>query len=161
MTGDCIIREAGFADSQALFDAHQDSVQNLCVGAYSAAQLAVWFEGRSPEIYRPAIEAHQIWLAVRHGRVLGFVGFAPGEVTLLFVRKEAAGLGLGKRLFALGLAKAASGFSGPLTVIATQNSQRFYQDQGFLPVEEETFIRGEAEIQFQVVKMQRFMAVTS
>ena len=89
MASDFLIREAGLVDAQVLFDAHQDSVQNLCVGVYSEAQLAVWFEGRSPEIYRPAIEAHQIWLVERNGRVLGFVGFCPGEVTLLFVRKEA------------------------------------------------------------------------
>ena len=122
MGSDFIIRKAVLADSQTLFKAHQDSVQNLCSGAYSEAQIAVWFEGSSPEIYRPAIEAHEIWLAERSGRVLGFVGFAPRQVTLLFVRKESAGLGLGKRLFALGLETAESGSTEPLTVVATQNS---------------------------------------
>jgi GNAT superfamily N-acetyltransferase len=161
MANDLIIREAGMADAQALFEAHQDSVQNLCAGAYSEEQLAVWFEDRSPEIYRPAIEAHQIWLAEQSGRVLGFVGFAPGEVTLLFVRKEAAGLGLGTRLFAFGLAKAESGFSGPLTVVATQNSQRFYQSHGFAPVERDALVRGKAQIQIKVVKMQRVLAAVS
>jgi len=155
MVSDLLIREAELADAEALFETHQDSVQNLCAGAYSEAHLAVWFDGRSPEIYRPAIEAHQIWLAEQHGRVLGFVGFVPGEVTILFVRKEAAGLGLGKHLFALGVAKAESGFPGPLTVVATQNSQRFYQAHGFLPVEEQTFVRGNPELHFKVVRMQR------
>ena len=148
-------REAGLADAEALFEAHQDSVRNLCIGAYSEAQLAVWFEGRSPEIYRPALEAHQIWLVEQSGRIAGFVGFSPGEVTHLFVRKEAAGQGLGKQLFALGLAMAEAGFSGPLTVVALQSSQRFYQDFGFVPVEEDTFVRGEPEIHFKVVKMLR------
>ena len=160
MRSDFNIREASMADAQALYEAHQDSVHNLCVGAYTEEQLAVWFEDRSPEIYRPAMEAHQIWLAEQSGRVLGFVGFALGEVTLLFVRKEAAGLGLGKQLFALGLAKAESGFTGPLTVVATQNSQRFYQSHGFQPVGEEALVRGKAEIQIRVVKMQRVMAGT-
>lgn len=158
MVTDLVIREAELADSEALYEAHKDSVQNLCAGAYSEAHLAVWFEGRSPEIYRPAIEAHQIWLAEQHGRILGFVGFAPGEVTVLFVRKEAAGLGIGKHLFALGAAKAESGFPGPLTVVATQNSQLFYQARGFLPVEEQTFVRGNPEMHFKVVKMQRVSA---
>jgi putative acetyltransferase len=161
MTSDFSIREAGMADAEALFEAHQDSVDSLCAGAYSEAQLAVWFEGRSPEIYRPAIEAHQIWLAEQSGRVLGFVGYAVGEVTLLFVRKEAAGVGLGKRLFALGLQKAESGFTGPLTVVATQNSQRFYQSHGFVPIEEEALVRGKAEIQIKVVKMQRALVASS
>src|SRR5450830_1469648 len=158
MIRDLTIREAGITDLQTLFEAHLDSVQNLCGGAYSPQQLAVWFEGRSPEIYRPAIEAHQIWLAERQGRVLGFVGFVPGEVTLLFVRKEVSGLGLGKHLFKLGLAKAEAGFTGPLTVVATQNSQPFYQSHGFLPVEELALVRGKAEVKIKVVRMQRVLA---
>jgi len=161
MASDILIREARLVDAEALFEAHQDSVSKLCAGAYSEVQLATWFEDRSPDIYWPAIEARQIWLAEQNGRVLGFVGFAPGEVTLLFVRQEAAGRGLGKRLFAFGVAKAESGFKGPLTVVATQNSQRFYQGHGFLPVEEETFVRGKAEIQFKVIKMQRGVAAES
>lgn len=155
MGSDFIIREASMADAQALYEAHQDSVLNLCVGAYTEEQLAVWFEDRSPEMYRPAIEAQQIWLAEQSGRVLGFVGFALGEVTLLFVRREAAGLGLGKQLFALGVAKAESGSNGPLTVVATQNSQQFYQSQGFRPVGEEALVRGKEKILVRVVKMQR------
>jgi len=158
MIRDLTVREAGITDLQALFEAHLDSVKNLCAGAYSQQQLAVWFEGRSPEIYRPAIEAHQIWLAERQGRVLGFVGFVPGEVTLLFVRKEASGLGLGKHLFKLGLAKAESGFTGSLTVVATQNSQPFYQNHGFLPVEDLALVRGKAEIKIKVVRMERVLA---
>lgn len=161
MASDFIIREAGMADAQALFEAHQDSVQNLCAGTYSEAQLAVWFEDRSPEIYRPDIEAKLIWLVERSSRVLGFVGFAPGEVKLLFVRKEAAGLGLGKRLFSLGLQRAESGFSGPLTVVATHNSRSFYEKHGFVPVGKDDLVRGKAEIRIQVVKMQRVLAAAS
>ncbi len=155
MFNDIVVREAEFADAQALYDAHQDSVLNLCAGAYSKEQMSVWFSGRSPEMYRPALEARQILLAERGGRVIGFVGFVPGEVTLLFVRHEAVGLGLGKHLFTLGSMKAESGFAGPLTVVATINAQAFYQGQGFVPVEEDTFVRGVPEIHFSVIKMQR------
>jgi GNAT superfamily N-acetyltransferase len=155
MLHDMVIREAQLTDAKALFDAHQDSVLNLCSGAYSEEQMNAWFLGRSPEIYRPALEARQIWLAERGDRVMGFVGFAPGEVTLLLVRQEAVGLGLGKHLFALGTEKATSGFAGPLTVVATMNSWTFYQSQGFVPVAEESFVRGEPEMHFSVVRMQR------
>jgi len=155
MFNDIGIREAEFADAEALFEAHQDSVLNMCAGDYTEEQMNVWFSGRSPEIYWPALEARQIWLAEKGNRVIGFVGFEPGEVTLLFVRQEAVGLGLGKHLFALGAKKAESGFIGPLTVVATKNARQFYQAQGFVPVEEETFVRGDPEIHFSVVKMQR------
>jgi GNAT superfamily N-acetyltransferase len=155
MVSELVIREAQLADASALFEAHQDSVLNLCTGAYSQEQMNAWFSGRSPEIYQPALEARQIWLAERPDQVMGFVGFAPGEVTLLFVRQAAAGLGLGKRLFALGMLKAASAFAGPLTVVATLNSWKFYQHQGFVPLAEESFARGQPEVHFPVVRMQR------
>ena len=158
MSEDIIFREAVLADAQALFEAHQDSVQNLCSEAYTETQLALWFEDRTPHIYRPAIEARQLWLAESGSRVLGFVGFVPGEVTVLFVRKEAAGAGLGSRLFTLGLERASSGYVGPLSVVATMNSQPFYRKHGFFPIEEDALVRGKAGIQIKVVKMQRLLA---
>jgi GNAT superfamily N-acetyltransferase len=155
MLNDFVVRQAQLADADALFEAHQDSVLNLCTGAYSPEQMNAWFSGRSAEMYRPALEARKIWLAEQSNRVMGFVGFAPGEVTLLFVRQAAAGLGLGKQLFALGARKAGSDFAGPLTVVATMNSWKFYQSQGFVPVAEESCVRGEPEIHFPVIRMQR------
>ena len=118
------LRRAIMADAQALFDVHRDAVQTQCAAAYSEAQLRAWFEGRRPDMYRPAIEAGHVWLAECRERVLGFVGFVAGEVTLLFVRHDAAGAGLGRRLFAFGVAQAQAGFDGPLTVVATLNSAR-------------------------------------
>ncbi len=149
------LREAKLSDAQALFEAHVDSVQNLCTGAYSEEQLAVWFEDRSPEIYRTAIETGQIWLAEQDGSVLGFVGFQAGEITLLFVRRRASGLGIGERLFRLGMQKAESGFGGPLTVVATENSRSFYQKFGFVPVCRDFFVRGKQDVHIDVVVMRR------
>lgn len=155
MPGELVVREARLADAPALFETHCDSVRTLCAGAYTTAQLAVWFEGRSAEIYRAAIQAGRIWLAERGGVVLGFVGFVPGEVTLLFVRGEAAGVGLGKRLFALGVAKAAANWEGPLTVVATRNALPFYAAQGFTAVAVNSVVRGQTEVHFEVIEMQR------
>ena len=76
------------ADAEALFDAHQDSVHQLCAPAYAPAQSLVWFDG-------------------------------------------------------------------PLTVVATRNSQRFYEARGFVAVEENSFVRGESKLHFAVVKVQR------
>ena len=149
------LRRAIMADAQALFDVHRDAVQTQCAAAYSQAQLRAWFEGRRPDMYRPAIEAGHVWLAECRERVLGFVGFVAGEVTLLFVRHDAAGAGLGRRLFAFGVAQAQAGFDGPLTVVATLNSQPFYAAHGFAAVEPLTFLRGQPELHIEVVRMQR------
>lgn len=159
--GSPVIRQAVMGDAEAIFDAHRDSVLNLCAGAYTEAQLRVWFEGRSPTIYQAALEAGRIWLAESAasaetaGRVLGFVGAVPGEVTLLFVRPEAAGHGLGARLLALGVSSARAGFDGALTVVATSNSRRFYERHGFAFVEPQFFVRGALDTRFEVLKMQQ------
>ena len=149
------LRVATPADSEALFAVHRDSVQHLCAPAYPPAQLQVWFEGRSAAMYRPAIDAGRIWLAECNGGVLGFVGFVPGEVTLLFVRAQASGSGLGRRLLGLGIEKAQAGFEGPLKVVATRNSQRFYAAHGFVAVADHTIVRGDPALHFAVVEMQR------
>lgn len=149
------LRTATLADAPALFDAHQDSVLNLCAAAYTPQQMQTWFEGRTAEIHRPFIEAGQILLAERQGRVLGFAGFVPGEMTLLFVRPEAAGTGLGSLLCREALARAAVGHDGPLTVVATRNAQGFYERHGFVAVGESFFTRGEAALRYEVVTMQR------
>ena len=115
-------RHAKLGDAVALFEAQQDAVLGQCQGAYSQAQIERWFEGRTHEIHHAAIRARQILLAEIQGRVVGFVGFIPGEVTLLFVRTRFAGSGLGSRLFAKAIERAAVGHEGPLTVVATKNS---------------------------------------
>ncbi|GAA0760849.1 GNAT family N-acetyltransferase [Ideonella azotifigens] len=149
------IRPATLADSQAVFEAHQDSVLTLCAGAYTPLQMQTWFEGRTHQVHWPAIQAGQILVAEREGRVLGFAGFVPGEVTLLFVRPEAAGSGLGGQLFRLAMAQAEIGHDGPLTVVATRNSQGFYERHGFVAKEASFFVRGAAELRYEVVNMQR------
>jgi GNAT superfamily N-acetyltransferase len=149
------IRAAVLEDSQAIFDAHQDSVLQLCTGSYTPAQLDTWFEGRTHDVHHPAIRAGQVLVAECEGRVLGFAGFVPGEVTLLFVRAGAAGSGLGSRLFALAIERARVGHEGPLTVVATANSRRFYEKHGFTVIEESFFVRGASEMRFEVFKMSR------
>ncbi len=57
-------------------------------------------------------------------RVLGFVGAEPLEVSLLFVRPEAA---------------------GPLKLVATRNSQAFYERLGFVPMQRCETLRGRAQ----------------
>lgn len=155
-TADITLRQAQAADAPALFDAHQDSVLNQAVTAYDAPQLQAWFEGRSPAIYEPALSEGRIWLAERAGRVLGFVGIEPLEVSLLFVRAEAAGSGLGRRLLALGMAQARRTGAGPLKLVATLNSQAFYERHGFVPTERCETLRGSAQsIRIELIRMRQ------
>ncbi|MBT9504926.1 MAG: GNAT family N-acetyltransferase [Burkholderiaceae bacterium] len=117
--------------------------------------MATWFTGRSEEMYLPALQAGQLWVADADGHIIGFVGAQAGEVTLLFVAPEAAGRSIGSRLFEFGLLRASEGSQGPLTVVATRNSVSFYRRFGFNEVEELSFVRGEPPLHYPVVKMVR------
>lgn len=112
-SGAITLRPAVLADAPAVYDAHRDSVLHLCAEAYTPAQMAAWFEGRSAAIHHPGIEAGRMTLAERDGRVLGFCAAVPGEVTLLFVRPEAAGSGLGGHLLHVAVLRARQGHDGP------------------------------------------------
>lgn len=149
------IRSAAVDDAPALFEVHRRAVRTLCADAYSPAHIAAWFEGRSPDMYLPWLRAGRIWLAEAEGRIVGFTGAVPGEVTLLFVSPELAGRGIGRLLLEFALARAAEGFSGPLTIIATRNATSFYESYGFTPVEDQVLTRGSPPLYYPVVKMQR------
>lgn len=149
------IRVAALGDAPAIFDAHKDSVLSLCRSSYTSAQMETWFEDRTYEIHHPSIQAGQLFIAEKDGRVVGFFGFCPGEVTLLFVRPEAAGGGLGGKLLALAIHNAQAGHADPVIVVATVNSRPFYEKHGFVVVEESFFVRGATEMRFEVFRMQR------
>ena len=140
---------------RSIFEAHKESVLSLCGSSYTSEQMETWFEDRTHEIHHPSIHAGQLFVAEQDGRVLGFFGFCPGEVTLLFVRPEAAGSGLGSKLFALAVHHAEAEHHGPVIVVATVNSRPFYEKHGFVVVEESFFVRGATEMRFEVFKMQR------
>ena len=132
---------------------HKASVRMQCASHYSPAHIDAWFHDRTPDIYLPALEARQVWLAEAADQVFGFASAEPGEVTLLFVDPEHAGIGIGKFLFEDALSRAAEGHVGPLTVIATLNSVSFYQRYGFEPVEDDAFIRGDGALRYPVKRM--------
>ena len=153
MRPDITMRVATAADAAALFEIHQAAIRLQSAAHYSAQQMSIWFEGRSPAIYAPYIAASQIWLAERAGIILGFVGFLPGEVTLLYVRTDLMGQGLGRTLLALGVAKARDGHDGPIELAALLNAEGFYQHCGFVSIGRQTFQRGNPPIDFPVVLM--------
>lgn len=101
------------------------------------------------------MQAGQLWVAEANGQIIGFVGAEPGEVTLLFVAPEVAGLSIGSTLFEFGLMRASENFQGPVTVVATRNSVSFYRRFGFNELEELSFVRGEPPLHYPVVKMVR------
>ncbi|WP_162937463.1 GNAT family N-acetyltransferase [Indioceanicola profundi] len=150
------IRLAGLEDAPALFGLHKDCVRTLCADAYSPLHIDRWFEERTPDIYAPWLKAGRIWLAETGGEMAGFTGAVAGEITLLFVRPDLAGRGLGRLLFEFALMRAAEDFDGPITVVATLNAVPFYQRHGFLAEKETFFERG--GLRYPVVRTRRCLA---
>ena len=147
------IRQAKHQDAQSMFIVHQAAVYELCARSYSPAHMEHWFEGRTPDIYSPAIGDGQVWVAELNGSVVGFVGATRGEVTLLFVLPQHTGQGIGSALFKHGMAMAEGNSPDPVTVIATKNSESFYAAHGFVAVEEQWFEREGKSLRYPVVKM--------
>ena len=146
-------RKAKPEDAGAVFAVHKASVHGLCGTHYSISHIDAWFEDRTPEIYRVALEAGKIWVAEESRSIVGFAAAEPGEVTLLFVSPAHAGCGIGKKLLELALSKATQGHTGPITVVATLNSSSFYEECGFEAVEEQAFVRGQHGLRYPVVRM--------
>ena len=147
------IRVATPADAPSILATHKASVAVLCAGHYSPEHMDSWFHDRGADIYAPAIERQRIWLVEADGKVQGFVGFEPGEVTLLFVAPEASGKKLGSALFEFGLARAREDATGPVFVVATKNSVSFYARHGFEVEEEQGFVRGTGDLRYPVLRM--------
>lgn len=155
LSGALPIRTAGWADAPALFEVHRLAVQTHCTPHYEPIHMERWFEGRGPDIYGPWLDEGRIWLAEEEERIVGFCGAVPGEITLLFVHPNRGGRGIGRGLMRYAMAQAATGHSGPLTVVATLNAVAFYERFGFKAMALESFTRGDPVLHYPVVRMVR------
>lgn len=150
------IRPAVAADAETVFAITRASVEGLARDHYSAAQIAGWMGDRTPGTYRAEAASGRIKVAELDGRVVGYVDAVLGELTRLFLLPEAAGQGIGKALFAVGLRQAREGHAGPVRIEATLNAAPFYARQGFRKVGEGTFGgRGAGFPPIPVVLMER------
>ncbi|QDG55159.1 GNAT family N-acetyltransferase [Pseudomonas sp. NIBRBAC000502773] len=149
-----LIRPAIQDDAESLFRVHKHSVEHLCKADYGTEQIAMWLDGRSPDTYREAIAAGNLWLAYTD-TVQGFVEVDGHEVSKLFIRGDAAGQGVGARLLtkALQLIEAAGHRCAYLE--ATLTAEKFYAAFGFRKIGEGTFSRGNSAISIEIIKMER------
>jgi len=148
------IRRAISDDAPVIFEIHVDSVTGLCASDYAEDQIRRWFDGRSSENYRGAIEAGAIWIAERAGKALGYTEFFPGEVTSLFVRSAMSGRGLGSLLLNFAIERASRGHQGPIRLEATMNGQPFYRKHGFVTVGAGCLVRPSG-LRLETVLMER------
>lgn len=149
-----VLRQARAADAQAIFNVHKDSVESQCGEHYSVEQIHMWLDGRSPATYLPAIEQGNLWVA-QAGSILGFVEIDGFELSKLFVCGAGAGQGIGGRLLNLAIERIRATKASSVYLEATRNAQGFYQANGFVPIGNGTFSRGNSRAVIEIVKMQR------
>lgn len=148
-----LIRSALLEDAQSLFEVHRNSVETLCTGDYGPDQIAMWLDGRSPATYREAIAAGNLWLA-HTDRLQGFIEIDGNEISKLFVRGDAAGLGIGARLLNEALQRIKNAGHAKAYLESTLNAEKFYAAFGFQKVGEGTFSRGNSPVSIEIIKME-------
>jgi putative acetyltransferase len=144
------IRPARPGEGQALYDVTQAAITGLAAGHYAAAQIEHWMGGRDVAHYEQVIAAGAVRVAEDVG-ILGFVDTAPGVLLRLFVRPEAAGLGLGRRLLLLGVEAALQ--NNEVRLEATLNAAPFYARHGFVEQGRAIYQHELGGLPVEVVKM--------
>ena len=83
-------RTAQPGDGEAIFHVTRQSITELSNGLYTPEQLNGWMGERPPEFYERLLKQGQLVVALQLGRIVGFVDSEPGEVTRLFLLREAS-----------------------------------------------------------------------
>jgi putative acetyltransferase len=148
------IRLATEADTDAIFRVHQDSVRQLCGRQYSPEQIAMWLDGRTPEVYLEAIGQHTLWVAVG-AEIAGFVETDGSEISKLFVAGTAAFHGVGKQLLQVALDHIEGSGVDKAYVESTVTAVKFYERHGFRTMGSGFFSRGNSSVQLEIVQMVR------
>jgi len=151
---DFTIRLATPEDRKEIFNVHRDSVHNLCSEQYTEEQINMWLDGRDPDVYLPAIERGELWVAVSDGSILGFVEVEGNEITKLFVSGAAAGAGVGKALMMKAIGYIRQDGKVRIYLEATTTARDFYRKLGFVETGTGTFSRGGAAVSVEIVKME-------
>ena len=145
------LRPACPGEGQALYDITKAAIESGAAGHYSQAQIAGWMNGRDGAYYEALIAAGFIIVAA-DGVLLGYVEAGPGEITRLFIRPNAAGQGLGRRLLERGIAMAGP---GDVQLNATLNAAPFYEHCGFISLGRAMYNHGDGNKPVEIVKMVR------
>jgi len=133
------IRRASEDDAQEICTLHRASIRQLCGSAYSPEQIAGWIKPLTPDRYLPAMEQLEFYVAEEE-ELLGFVilNLESAELNAIYIKPNAVGRGIGKRLFRFAERLAIDNSLKELRLKSTLTAVGFYESCGFSLVREST-----------------------
>ena len=135
------IRPAAPEDAEQIAEAHLDSIHTLGARVYASGIVAVWGSPRNGDRYRKSIEdgvPFFVAQSIANSRLPGFsaYGLAEGKHrTAIYVRAEAARMGVGRALFQAAEAVAHERGADEIHVDASLGAVPFYLACGFEELE--------------------------
>jgi putative acetyltransferase len=127
-----IIRRATPADAEQITPVHVASIRTLCAKDYTQEQIDAWAGWKSPEKYRAAMAAGEIFFVAEvDGRVVGFAVLHGDEVKAVYIHPDYVGSGLGRRLLDAVEAEARTCGVELLQLTSTLTSVGFYKACGY------------------------------
>jgi GNAT superfamily N-acetyltransferase len=116
----------------------RDMMEASYCPAYSREVLAFFLEYHNAASIARDLADGRIWLAQEHGRPVGTVTVAAGELSRMFVEPSMRGRGVGRALAAEALGWARETGLGKLTAWSVPFSRGFYEKLGFVAVNADT-----------------------
>lgn len=148
------VRPALVDDAAELQELSTEAILRSAAEHYTEAQLQAWAGRRSVQAHVRMIERTTAFVATDQDRIVGFAtvalddrhGLAPGEVDQLFVRPDAGGRGVARRLLSTVEQTARAAGLTELVTHASWRAVPVFQRLGFAPVEVETATVGAQEL---------------
>ena len=130
-----IIRKPQIQDAKEICDLFVESVSTLCRPCYTPEEITYWNSNKTPEKIQKWIENQNFYFLVSQieNRIsgVGFIDYKTGELYACYLRPNAKGIGLGKKLMDLMILEAKRNALPKVFLKTSLNAKSFYEKQGF------------------------------
>jgi ribosomal protein S18 acetylase RimI-like enzyme len=128
------LRPATVNDGPAVVAVQQSAIRELCVGDYSAEQLASWSSSVASDTFQPSIPSHLFIVAEGANGIVGFADFddSGGELLSIYVHSEHARLGLGSMLLQAIESRARAAGVQEMVLNSSLTAVPFFERVGFV-----------------------------